>query len=105
MRGPPPPTLNSPYNQDHKRQCCQEPEPEIWRRWNTRMHECFGLRGIEIRGAGLGHTRVRHVFELRAGSDHQENQVEDVEHHDNQEEHLHALENTAPNINTQYKNI
>lgn len=69
------------------------------------MHECGGLRGIEIRGAGLGRTRVRHVFELRAGSHHQENQVEDVERHDNQEEHLHALENTAPNINTQDKNI
>lgn len=41
------------------------------------------------------YTRVRHVFELWASSDHQENQVEDVEDHYNQEEHLHALENTG----------
>lgn len=44
--------------------------------------------------AGLRRTRVGHVFELWASSDHQENQVEDVECHYNQEENLHALENT-----------
>lgn len=42
----------------------------------------------------LWYTWVRHVFELRTSSDHQENQIEDVECHYNQEEYLHGLENT-----------
>lgn len=53
-----------------------------------------GLMCVKNRHVELRYTWVRHVFELRASSDHQESQVEDVECHYNQEKYLHALENT-----------
>lgn len=83
---------SKPYNQDHKCQCCQKPEPEIWWPSNKQHSHVPDQRALKT-DTGW-YTWVRHVFELRASSDYQENQVEAVERRYNQEKYLHALENT-----------